>query len=249
MRSLPPDQIETVVREACRVDVEALKPGNVSIHSEGHRMRAEDFLRSADLIAPVMAQPGLSVGARIERAVDLTMTQVGCNTNLGIILLLAPLAQAALPPLSTGGLRERLRRVLRTLTVADAAAAYRAIRQAGPAGLGRFQTQDVGEEPSVTLLEAMRLAADRDRIARQYAQDYEDIFTLGVPALKQGWARGWGLAWGRWAVIWPFWPDCRIPTFAANTGPEPRKRCDWRPLGWKLTSKRARIPPQPITSC
>jgi len=196
VRSLPPDQIETVVREACRVDVEALKPGNVSIHSEGHRMRAEDFLRSADLIAPVMAQPGLSVGARIERAVDLTMTQVGCNTNLGIILLLAPLAQAALPPLSTGGLRERLRRVLRTLTVADAAAAYRAIRQAGPAGLGRFQTQDVGEEPSVTLLEAMRLAADRDRIARQYAQDYEDIFTLGVPALKQGWARGWGLAWG-----------------------------------------------------
>ena len=196
MRSLAPDQVETVVREACHAEVQALKPGNVSIHSEGHRMRADDFIRSADLIAPVMAQPDLSVGARIEGAVALTMAQVGCNTNLGIILLLAPLTQAALLRLPANPLQERLEGVLRALTQADAVAAYRAIRQACPAGLGHSPQQDVGREPEVTLLQAMRLAADWDLVARQYAQDYADVFTLGVPAIKEGWARGWGPEWG-----------------------------------------------------
>lgn len=204
MRSLAPDEVEAVVREACYADVQAFKPGNVGIHANGHGMQAEQFIRSADLIAPVLAQPGSSVGERIERAVDLTMTQVGCNTNLGIILLLAPLAQAALSPGPSDRLQERLSRVLRALTQADAAATYRAIRQAGPGGLGQSPEQDVRQTPGVTLLEAMRLAADRDFIARQYAQDYADIFALGLPALAEGWARGWGPEWGAVACYLAF---------------------------------------------
>ncbi|HTT08899.1 MAG TPA: triphosphoribosyl-dephospho-CoA synthase [Gammaproteobacteria bacterium] len=213
MKSLSPDQVQAVVREACNADVQAFKPGNVSVDSAGHRMQAEHFLHSADLVAPVLARPDLTVGQRIEQAVDLTMAQVGCNTNLGIVLLLAPLAQAALLRFSTDDFQERLGRVLRALTQTDAAAAYRAIRQASPAGLGHHSQQDVGMEPEVTLLEAMQLAADRDQIARQYAQDYADIFTLGVTALKEGWARGWGREWGAVACYLAFLsriPDTHI---------------------------------------
>ena len=38
-------------------------------------------------------------------------------------------------------------------------------------------------EPAVTLRAAMRLAAERDLIARQYANGYADVFDLGLAAL------------------------------------------------------------------
>jgi triphosphoribosyl-dephospho-CoA synthase len=74
--------------------------------------------------------------------------------------------------------------VLNNLTVEDARFAYQAIRLAKPGGLGSANDQDIAEEPSVTLLEAMKLAADRDLVARQYATDYEDVFDVALPALR-----------------------------------------------------------------
>jgi triphosphoribosyl-dephospho-CoA synthase len=55
--------------------------------------------------------------------------------------------------------------------------------QAAPAGLGRADRYDVFAPATVSLREAMAEAADRDRIARQYASDYADIFDLGEPLL------------------------------------------------------------------
>jgi triphosphoribosyl-dephospho-CoA synthase len=118
------------------------------------------------------------------------MRRVGCNTNLGILLLLAPLVHAVLVERG-GDLRSRLGRVLRALDVADAADAYIAIGRASPAGLGAAAQQDVVRPPTVTLLEAMRLAAERDRIALQYASDFADIFEVGVPAIEASIAHGW----------------------------------------------------------
>jgi triphosphoribosyl-dephospho-CoA synthase len=80
-------------------------------------------------------------------------------------------------------LRAALVEVLGALDVDDARAAYRAIAAAHPGGLGRAEAQDVHEAPTVTLLEAMRLAAARDRIALQYASGYADLFERGLPAL------------------------------------------------------------------
>lgn len=195
---LAPATVAEAVREACRAEIAALKPGNVSIHSAGHGMTAADFLSSADLIAPAVSQAGLTVGERIELSVERTVERVGCNTNLGIVLLVAPLAHAALLREERGGLAVRLHRVLRGLTVGDAVAAYRAIRRASPGGLGRSRTEDVAGEPSCTLLEAMRIAAARDRIAWQYANDYGDIFGIGLPALREA-ERRW--AERQWATV------------------------------------------------
>ncbi|HYH17933.1 MAG TPA: triphosphoribosyl-dephospho-CoA synthase [Azospirillum sp.] len=190
----PPDPASGIAgafRTACQTELRALKPGNVHIHAAGHGMTVDQFLTSAEVTAPILASPGLTVGERIFQAIAATRTAVGCNTNLGIVLLAAPLAQAALSD-GAGPLRERLRRVLAGLTVADAELAFRAIALASPAGLGRVEGSDVHAPATVTLLDAMREARDRDRIARQYATAYADIFETGVPRLRRAMAEGAG---------------------------------------------------------
>jgi triphosphoribosyl-dephospho-CoA synthase len=176
---------------ACWLDVAVRKPGNVSVFSAGHRMQAAQFVASAQAAAgPLLAQ-GDRVGARIEHAMAATWRAVGCNTNLGILLLCAPIAAAAEREgarSSAAALREALARTLAELDVGDARAAYRAIAQADPGGLGDAPEQDVHDEPTLGLREAMALAAGRDRIAHQYASGFDDLFGIGLARLPRGFA-------------------------------------------------------------
>jgi len=188
--ALEPAAVAQAFLGACRLDVEAFKPGNVSVDSPGHGMEARDFIASAQASAPVISAPGLSVGGRILAAIEATRTVVSCNTNLGIVLLAAPVAHAALQPQPSASLRDRVRSVLAALTVEDAAQAYRAIVLASPGGLGSAQRHDVHDTPRVTLLEAMREAAGRDRIAHQYAFGFTDVFDVGLPAGRAALAAG-----------------------------------------------------------
>jgi triphosphoribosyl-dephospho-CoA synthase len=164
---------------ACELDVTVRKPGNVSVVSPGHRMHAGQFIASAEAAATALFDAGIAVGQRIERAIAATQAAVGCNTNLGIVLLIAPLAAAAERPGaldSTPALHDALQVVLAELDRADAQAAYRAIALAQPAGLGEVPQADVRTVPQIGLREAMALAAPRDLIARQYANAYADVF-------------------------------------------------------------------------
>lgn len=178
-------------RTACELDVLAFKPGNVSVESPGHGMQARDFQRSAEVAAPHVADRALSLGERIYRAIAATRQAVGCNTNLGIVLLTVPLIHAAQHRLPHESLPRRLRRDLDETTREDTEWVYRAIRLAAPGGLGSSPRHDVRAAPTVGLLSAMREAAQRDRIAGQYASGYADIFRFGVDALRQGRTR-WG---------------------------------------------------------
>jgi triphosphoribosyl-dephospho-CoA synthase len=128
--------------------------------------------------------------------VEATAEAVGQNTNLGIILLAAPLAQAAFDQ-EGGELEARVASVLAGLSVEDAHEAYEAIRVAEPGGLGKAPEHDVASKPRVTLLEAMRAAETRDRIAWNYTNGFVDIFRLGLKWLKQGRER---FAEGPWPV-------------------------------------------------
>lgn len=198
------EEIRLAAQIACLLEAAAPKPGNVSPSARFADARFEDYLLSAAAIGPAMAAAGdRGVGATILRAVRETGEVTGANTNLGIILLLAPLAQAAARRVRGRGetcgratrreLRESLARVLAELSVADAQDAYVAIRDASPGGLGAVPDQDVREPPTITLREAMALAADRDSIAREYVTDYAITFERTVPALER--ARSWGLGW------------------------------------------------------
>jgi triphosphoribosyl-dephospho-CoA synthase len=192
-----PAEVAAAGQLACLLEVSAPKPGNVSPDRHFHDTRYEDFLASAVAIGPALAGAGQHpLGVTIRTAVDATLRWTESNTNLGIVLLLAPLARAALAP--GGGLRKRLQRVLKETTVEDAAEVYAAIRRAHPGGLGQAASEDVAESPSVTLREAMALAAERDTIAREYVTDFALTFDTGVPALRA--ARREGLVWTDAAV-------------------------------------------------
>ena len=185
---MEPAEVGAHFRAACVVELEALKPGNVHVHADGHGMTVQDFVTSADVVAPVMADPALAVGARIHEAVRRTRAAVACNTNLGIVLLCAPLAQAALS-MTGGSLRARMIEVLDGLDRDDAERTFRAIALAEPAGLGASEEHDVHEPARVTLAEAMAFAAERDRIAWNYGHGFADIFELGLPRLRLALAR------------------------------------------------------------
>ena len=187
-RPLTAEQVARAFHDACFAELDALKPGNVHrFGADDVGMSVADFETSARVAAPALAAPGLSVGARIRRSVEATINAVGHNTNLGIVLLSAPLAAAALDD-ATGDLRSGLSKVLAGLSVADASDVYAAIRRAKPGGLGQAPAHDVGGEPDVTLLEAMEAAEGRDRIAWNYTHDFTDIFDLGLARFEQAMA-------------------------------------------------------------
>lgn len=183
MRAFAPAEVAEAFRAACLAELSALKPGNVHVFAAGHGMETTQFEAAAAAAAPAIARAGASVGARVLAAVEASLAVAGCNTNLGIILLCSPLAVAAE---GGGPLRDQLVRVLDGLDRADAENAFHAIAAASPGGLGASAEADVRAPASVTLKEAMALAADRDTIARQYVAGYADLFALGVPVLAGG---------------------------------------------------------------
>ena len=129
------------------------------------------------------------------------------NTNLGINLLLAPLAKAAVVSRqhdSTNAENEgRLSTdagtvvsVLEALTPQDSQDVYAAIQLASPGGIDGATSRanetadgskyDVHGEAPDSLLAAMQQAAAWDRIAWQYANGFSDLFERIVPWLCGG---------------------------------------------------------------
>jgi len=163
------------IRQACVLEATARKPGNVHPSARYEDLTYEDFLLAAQLSAPILATcTANTVGVTILEAIRATRSQLTTNANLGIVLLLAPLS--AVP--AEAELRQGIRQILDGLTIADASAVYEAIRVSQPGGLGEASEQDVSTQPTVTLTAAMKLAAHRDLVARQYANGYADAFAL-----------------------------------------------------------------------
>lgn len=167
-------------QRACEIELQAFKPGNVSIYSEGHGMTVADFRISAQVSAGPICSAGYSLGEKIYYAVKATREAVQCNTNLGIILLCAPLIQAASLLNDENDLKKALNKVLLSTTIDDANWVFKAISLAAPGGLGSSDSEDVNNKATVNLLEAMRLASRKDRIALQYITNFQDIFDFSL---------------------------------------------------------------------
>ena len=192
MERLTGVEIAWAAQLACLFEASVDKPGNVSQRIHFSDARFEDFATSAVAIGPALSDAGrATVGETIARAAADTRRLVATNTNLGMILLLAPLAKAAACPEAGAGLRSAVSGVLGGLTVQDARFAYEAIRGASPAGMGEVDRHDVsGDEVTVTLREAMDAARERDSVAREYVTDFETTFVLGAGALSRCWESG-----------------------------------------------------------
>lgn len=171
--------LSELTRLACLWEATIPKPGNVHPHASFDDLTYDDFVTSANVIAPILGtSKNKRIGELVLEAAQATMKAVGKNTNLGIIIILAPLAVAR----REGKL---VSTILEEMGVQDAIDVYRAIRVMQPGGMGKVSEQDVSDIPTITLLEAMRLAEDRDLIARQYSNGYRDVLQLLLPHLKQ----------------------------------------------------------------
>ena len=167
---------------ACAIEVSAPKAGNVHAGAAFDDAAWEHFVLSALVCRPLLDRArDAGVGATLLACVNATRNAVGTNTNLGMLLLLAPLCAAVHEPGdSVGALRSAVERVLDSLTDDDARLTYDAIRLASPGGLGEAESGDVQSPPTTSLVEAMRLAADRDAVARQYVTGFDTVFTVAA---------------------------------------------------------------------
>jgi triphosphoribosyl-dephospho-CoA synthase len=179
---------------SCVLEATARKPGNVHPEASFAELTYADFVRSAFLIAPsFVGGSEWSVGRIVLDAVERTRRELVRNTNLGILLLLAPLACVPQGIKLREGIGDVLARLGRDeFGREEAKRVYKAIRLARPGGMGHVDREDVADAPTVTLLDAMRMAADRDRVADQYTANFSTVFA-GVDRLVNG---------GRFSVDW-----------------------------------------------
>lgn len=177
---------------ALLMEITAPKPGNVHRGADFEDVTFFDFAASAVALTPVFdaATGGARLGRIVYDAVAAMRAAVATNTHLGTVLLLAPLALVDdAEPFASG-----ISRVLRNLDAEDARLVYAAIRLAQPGGMGHVAENDIAGAAPGDLLTAMCAAAGRDLVARQYANDFQQVLNRVVPLLREGIERGWGLS-------------------------------------------------------
>ena len=187
-----PHTIGACATLACLWEATAPKPGNVYRGADFQDVSYADFLASAAVIGPVLEQAvQQGVGRTVLEAVRATRAAVDTNTNLGTLLLLAPLA--AIP--CQRSLAAGIHAVLAALDAEDTRHVFEAIRLAQPGGLGQVDQADVHDAPtpSMTLAEAMQLAAEYDLVARQFVNGFQQVF-FTAENVAAGLGRGWSLA-------------------------------------------------------
>jgi triphosphoribosyl-dephospho-CoA synthase len=174
---------------ACLYEATARKPGNVHPHACFDDLTYADFVASAVVIGPILERAHENgVGRTVLDAVRATREAVGTNTNLGTLLLLAPLA--AVP--ANESLAEGIIGVLQRVDANDTRLVYEAIRLAAAGGLGRTENADVFSDPpaNLTLVDVMQLAAERDRVARQFTNRFADVLRGTAANIAEGLTRG-----------------------------------------------------------
>lgn len=231
MQKPPVPTCSETVTLACLLEATAPKPGNVHPDAVFADVCYTDFVQSAFAIGPSIAESAqIGVGASILHAVDATQQGVGSNTNLGMILLLAPLAAVPAGRTLSAGIAD----VLRQLTITDAGQTYAAIRLAHPGGLGTASDQDIATAPTETLLQVMTRAADRDSVAAQYATNFDLVLNFALPMLTEHWNDGWT------------WQSAVVRTHLELMAHTPDTLIA-RKCGWKTAEESARRARQVLT--
>ncbi|MDE0309678.1 MAG: triphosphoribosyl-dephospho-CoA synthase [Acidiferrobacterales bacterium] len=169
---------------ACVSELTAVKPGNVHCFAAGHGMEVEHFLKSAYAVAGVLGNSQLGTAQKIYQSVQATRQAVAMNTNLGIILLCVPIAQAC-SAMPTKTLQQSVHDEIEALGIQRSRLIVDAIRLAAPSGLGKSARHDVCEPVNATIREIMAFAQESDMIARQYATGFADVFQFGFDAMAQ----------------------------------------------------------------
>lgn len=188
------NDLHDIVYQSFITEVNAYKPGNVSRYADGHDMDINDFILSAEVSTPWLVKSDCLLGERIYQAVAATQKAVSCNTNLGMLLLFAPVlvtvqqyCQRQIPMVR---FQKDLQATIAGVNLEESKKVFRAIALASPGGLGNSEEHDINSSPDVSLLDAMTTAESWDRVAWQFSHAYDDVINIGLSAIKD-WAQRW----------------------------------------------------------
>ena len=199
----------------CQLEVTAPKPGNVHRGADFEDVTLGDFLSSGiALSSAIDAQPTTGgTGSMILSAVERTNLVCKTNTNLGIVLLVCPLAKLVQrgEPITP----QFIAAEIETLTGAESRAVYQAIAKAKAGGLATADKHDVNDADGAPdkLIDAMEQARERDMVAKQFCSGYTDVIEFVLPAIEEGLLRfgeiSHGIVWAHVKTMAQF-PDSLI---------------------------------------
>ena len=179
---------ESILRDsylyACHKDIEVIKPGNVNINSPHKDTSASDYLISSINSGSELFHTSYSLGERILNSILATRNETSVNTNLGIIMLCAPIIHALINYRDLS-LKEAIKKTISDADADDTSKICEAINITSPGGLGNSSRYDTKSKPKIKLREIMTYSASYDRISYQYHKNFEDIIDFILPNLEK----------------------------------------------------------------
>ena len=140
-------------------------------------MTHKDFLQSSMACSDIVCEHNMDIGKKILECVKASIDVVGCNTNLGIILLCVPIIEAIYLDKEHKFRQSNLKNVLDGINVKQTKNIYKAINTANAGGMGLKNKFDLknNKTPDFRLMEAMKFASEYDYIAAEYSIYFDNI--------------------------------------------------------------------------
>jgi triphosphoribosyl-dephospho-CoA synthase len=176
------NKLEKSYINACRLDIDTIKPGNVNTFLGHHDTQSDDFISSYSVTSKIIISPNLSLGDKIFNCIKSTNKSVNKNTNLGIILLCS-LFSHSLSIKKNIIVKDAIKECVLTSSRDDVLKICKAISLAQPGGLNMHDEYDVDSRPDISLYNIMKLSSSYDMISKQYSCFFEDIFDFILPTL------------------------------------------------------------------
>jgi triphosphoribosyl-dephospho-CoA synthase len=175
-----PNKLEKSYINACRLDIECIKPGNVNLLLGHHDTLSDDFITSYNVTSKIITSSRLSLGEIIFNCIKLTKEKVNKNTNLGIILLCS-LFSKSLTLKKNISIKDAIKESVLTSSHDDVLKICDAISLAQPGGLNQHSKYDVDSRPNISLYNIMKMSDSYDMISKQYSCFFENIFEFVLP--------------------------------------------------------------------
>ena len=191
------EEIAKIAQIASALEVSGYpKPGNVHRTRDYDDMVFEDFIISGIVIGDTIREACSDVdvenpklGKYILQAVRETDRWIKNNTNLGIVMMITPIAVAASISNSFDEIRDNVKLLMKNTSVDDACDLYDAINIADAGGMGEEEEYDVASDSAkqdlrddgLTMYDVLKISATKDMLGREMTSGMPFIFEKGYP--------------------------------------------------------------------
>jgi triphosphoribosyl-dephospho-CoA synthase len=197
-----PDEIAKIAQISSVLEVSGYpKPGNVHRTRDFHDMVFEDFLISGIVIGDVVKEAATQaykikqtknyndaqLGKYILKAVKETDKWIANNTNLGIVMMIIPIAISGVMSNNLNELQNNIGLLMDNTTVNDAISLYKAINIAEAGGMGDQNEFDVSSDgfenellsKNQTMYDVLKISASWDCLANELTSKMPITFNIG----------------------------------------------------------------------